>query len=191
MKRISTGSPQDLLKDLHKISPGPLQELLTRTYIYTYYIYIYILLLLLLLILLLLLLLLLFHITLFIIITIFTTIIITILIIIIVTFIITIILVLLLDHPLLPQLRHSQNFFTTGLVSHDNGYPSLTCKAYNGRVFLVFLTTCLGAFLNQIGDDQEVTLAFSTSKPICVRFDRIERYGRYLTIRKPGICMMH
>ena len=93
--------------------------------------------------------------------------------------------------PLLPQLRHSQNFFTTGLVSHDNGYPSLTCKAYNGRVFLVFLTTCPDALLNQIGDDQEVTLAFSTSKATCVSFDRIERYGRYLTIWKPGICMMH
>lgn len=81
----------------------------------------------------------------------------------------------------MPQLRHSQNFFTTGLVSHDNGYPYLTCKAYNGRVFLVFLTTCLDALLQQIGDNQEVTLAFSTSKAMCVSFDRIERYGRYLT----------
>ena len=121
------------------------------------------------------LLLLLFHITFII------TIFIIITIIIITIIIITIILVLLLDHPLLPQLRHSQNFFTTGLVSHDNGYPYLTCKAYNGQVFLVFLTTCLDTLVNQIGDDQEINLALSTSKAMCVSFDRIERYGRYLT----------
>lgn len=47
--------------------------------------------------------------------------------------------------------------------------------------FWYSLTTCLDALLNQLGDDQEVTLALSTSKAMCVSFDRIERYGRYLT----------
>ena len=42
------------------------------------------------------------------------------------------------------ELRHSQNFFSTGLISHDNGYPTLSCKAWNGRVLLFFFNKVLG-----------------------------------------------
>ena len=40
---------------------------------------------------------------------------------------------------------------------------------------------CLETLLTQIGGDQEISLALSTSKAMSVCFDRMERYGRYLT----------
>ena len=65
-------------------------------------------------------------------------------------------------------------------MNSDDGFPSLTCKAYNGRLFLVFLTTCLSA-LRERSDDLEVRLALTACRSFCVFFDRIERCGRYLS----------
>lgn len=62
----------------------------------------------------------------------------------------------------------------------DDGFPALTCKAYNGRLFLVYLTTCLSS-LSQSTNDVEVRLALAACRGLCVFFDRIERAGRYLT----------
>ena len=78
------------------------------------------------------------------------------------------------------SLRHSQNFFSTGLISHDNGYPTLSCKAWNGRVLLIFLTRCLDTLGAQV-HDTEICLSASTCKALCVFFDRMERAGRYLS----------
>ena len=68
----------------------------------------------------------------------------------------------------------------TGLVTHDNGYPSLSCKAYNGRVFLLFLLVCLESLCTSVRD-RELDLAISTCKALAVFFDRVERAGRYLS----------
>lgn len=77
------------------------------------------------------------------------------------------------------HLRHSQGFFTTGLVTSDNGYPSLSCKAYNGRVWLVFMVTCLHSAVLTT-NNPEMRLAYSTCKALSVYFDRLERCPRYL-----------
>ena len=66
-------------------------------------------------------------------------------------------------------------------MSRDSGYPALSAKAYNGRVFLVFLTVCVETLITRTGGDEELSLALSTCKAFSVIFDRMERAGRYLT----------
>ena len=79
-------------------------------------------------------------------------------------------------------LRHSQGFFGVGLLHHDDGFPSLTCKAFNGRLFLVFLTACLKTLSDNLGNpDLEIRLALAACNAMCVFFDRMERSKRYLT----------
>ena len=79
-------------------------------------------------------------------------------------------------------MRHSQGFFGGGLLNHDDGFPSLTCKAFNGRLFLVFLTTCLKTLCEQMDNpDLEIRLALAACNAMCVFFDRMERSKRYLT----------
>ena len=69
------------------------------------------------------------------------------------------------------------------MVLMDDGYPSLTAKAFNGRLFVVFLTTCLEALAAR-NPDLEIRLALTACKAMCMLFDRMERAPRYLNARQ-------
>ena len=78
------------------------------------------------------------------------------------------------------QIPHSQPHFTMGMISHDP-YPSLNLKAFNGRVFLIFLELCLTTALSDHPNNEELQLAARCATCLAVWFDRTERCGRYLT----------
>ncbi|CAE7207120.1 unnamed protein product, partial [Symbiodinium sp. CCMP2456] len=78
------------------------------------------------------------------------------------------------------RVQHSQNHLTAGMITRDP-YPSLNLKAWNGRVFVVFLEICLNAAVAMYDDDRELELAAAAATCIAVWFDRSERASRYLT----------
>ena len=78
-------------------------------------------------------------------------------------------------------IRHSQGFLTTGMLHIEAGYPFLTCKAWNGKILLLFLDLCMEVLHQQKPGDTEISLAFLCSRSLVCWFDRLSRYGRYLT----------
>ena len=82
------------------------------------------------------------------------------------------------------QLRHSQGYLTVGML-HAEGFPCLTIKAWNGRLFLIFLDICLSSqidTLKQAGQQPGVELLHASlvTRCLCSWFDKVERCGRYL-----------
>ena len=64
----------------------------------------------------------------------------------------------------------------------EDPYPSLNLKAWNGRIFLVFLELCISLLAqSSSGDDREVHLASLACSCLSTWFDKTERAGRYLT----------
>ena len=84
------------------------------------------------------------------------------------------------------QVPHSQGPLTGGLLQEDP-YPSLNLKAWNGRVFLIFLDLCIALLAKSVAlDDSEPHLASLACSSLCTWFDRTERVGRYLTSAQAG-----
>jgi len=79
-----------------------------------------------------------------------------------------------------PQ-RHSQNYITTGLLNIADGYPSLTCKAYNGRLLLVFLDQCIHSCAAANSGHPEISNACIAARCLRCWFDTLEKSPRYLT----------
>ncbi|CAE7221918.1 unnamed protein product [Symbiodinium sp. CCMP2592] len=81
----------------------------------------------------------------------------------------------------------SQCWLTTGML-HDNqtGWPSLKLKAYNARIFLMFVRAALQAAKSAreaqgLEEDAELSYAVMAAKALCSWFALVERAGRYLT----------
>ena len=71
---------------------------------------------------------------------------------------------------------------------HDNqtGWPSLKLKAYNARIFLMFVKAALQAAKSAreaqgLEEDAELSYAVMAAKALCSWFALVERTGRYLT----------
>lgn len=80
------------------------------------------------------------------------------------------------------QPRHSQQFFNSGLMSSQDGYPTLCCKAFNGRLLLVFLDTCLHTLAESemVQGNAEVCNSCVASRALRSWFDLLEKSPRYL-----------
>ncbi|CAK9092323.1 Uncharacterized protein SCF082_LOCUS43581 [Durusdinium trenchii] len=89
------------------------------------------------------------------------------------------------------RLGHSQGYITQGVLSVANGYPSLTCKAYNGRLMLIFLDRCCHTCLEDHPRDVELVNACVGIRALCGWFDMLERAGRYLDLnQRAGLYMV-
>ena len=77
-------------------------------------------------------------------------------------------------------MRHSQGFIAVGMLHITDGFPQLTCKAHNGHVLLCFLDICVQVLFQQSSED-ETHLASLAARSLVCWFDRLARYGRYLT----------
>lgn len=84
------------------------------------------------------------------------------------------------------RISHSQPHFTGGMISHDP-YPSFNLKAWNIRIFLIFLEICLVTAVGMFPNNVELQLAAGAATSLAVWFDRTERYGRYLTEEQASI----
>eukprot|EP00435_Cladocopium_sp_Y103_P008588 s3618_g2.t1 len=78
------------------------------------------------------------------------------------------------------QFQHSQGYITVGMLHITDGFPALTCKAWNGQVLLVFLDSCANILFQQ-HPEEETELASLAARAMVCWFDRLARYGRYLT----------
>ena len=81
---------------------------------------------------------------------------------------------------MLHVVRHSQGYITVGMLHMTDGFPALTCKAWNGQVLLTFLDSCASILFQQY-PEEETELASLASRAMVCWFDRLARYGRYLT----------
>lgn len=79
-----------------------------------------------------------------------------------------------------PQPRHSQGFISTGMLHVSDGFPNLTCKAWNGQILLFYFDSCMNVLQQRHRDDEEIHLAFLATRAMVCWFDRLARYGRYL-----------
>ena len=78
------------------------------------------------------------------------------------------------------QLRHSQGYFNSGLLNVADGYPALTCKAFNGRLMLVFLDRCCHTLAEQVPQDAEIINCCVAARALSAWFDLLERSPRFL-----------
>lgn len=80
------------------------------------------------------------------------------------------------------QFRHSQQFFNSGLMSTSDGFPTLCCKAFNGRLLLIFLDVCLHALVDSgnFQGNAEVYNACTASRALKSWYDLLERSPRFL-----------
>ena len=76
--------------------------------------------------------------------------------------------------------RHSQGWITSGLLNVVDGYPTLCCKAYNGRLLVIFLDRCIHALAARVDGDPEIYNACVAVRSLTSWFDLLERAGRYL-----------
>lgn len=81
------------------------------------------------------------------------------------------------------KLRHSQSYMTSGFMSTADGYPTLCCKAFNGRLMVMFLDACVHTLADSIDGpaNPEILNACLASRTLCMWFDRLERSPRFLT----------
>ena len=77
-------------------------------------------------------------------------------------------------------LRHSQGYINQGLLNTADGYPTLTCKAYNGRLMLIFLDRCIHTLADQVSDNPEITNCCIATRALSAWFDLLERSPRFL-----------
>ena len=79
-------------------------------------------------------------------------------------------------------LRHSQQFFNSGLMSTTDGFPTLCCKAFNGRLLLIFLDVCLHTLVDSgnVQGNAEVYNACTASRALKSWYDLLERSPRFL-----------
>ena len=61
-----------------------------------------------------------------------------------------------------------------------DGFPALTCKAWNGQVLLAFLDICVANLFHQHAEE-EIELASLAARAMVCWFDRLSRYPRYLS----------
>lgn len=73
------------------------------------------------------------------------------------------------------------------MISLLDGFPSLTAKAYNSRVLVMFLLQCLTSLSGMVAT-LEVRLATTSASAMCVLLDRMERLDRLAMQRMP-LCM--
>ena len=81
------------------------------------------------------------------------------------------------------NLRCSQCWLTSGMLHDDStGWPALRLKAYNGRIFLLYVRTALQACSKcpEQQGNQELALACLAAQALCLFFSLSERAGRYL-----------
>ena len=76
------------------------------------------------------------------------------------------------------RVQHSQGPFS-GLFTRDP-FPLLALKAFNGRIFVMFLERCL-EILKRGDETREVFAAHAACVAICCWFDHVERAPRYLS----------
>ena len=88
---------------------------------------------------------------------------------------------LLVPCPHAAQPRHSQGWITTGCLNAVDGYPTLCCKAYNGRLMVIFLDRCIHSLASQKHGDAEIYNACVATRALTAWFDSLERAKRYLT----------
>ena len=80
-------------------------------------------------------------------------------------------------------MRCSQCWLTSGMLHDDaTGWPALRLKAYNGRIFLLYVRTALQACSKrpEQGGNQEIALACIAAQALSLFFSLSERAGRYL-----------
>lgn len=65
-------------------------------------------------------------------------------------------------------------------MSTTDGYPTLCCKAYNGRLLLMFLDRCAHTLLDQSTPDAEIHNMCLACRLLCGWFDLVERSPRFL-----------
>jgi hypothetical protein len=72
---------------------------------------------------------------------------------------------------------------TSGFMSTADGYPTLCCKAFNGRLMVMFLDACVHTLADSIDGpaNPEILNACLASRTLCMWFDRLERSPRFLT----------
>ena len=76
------------------------------------------------------------------------------------------------------RVQHSQGPFS-GLFIRDP-FPLLALKAFNGRIFVMFLERCVD-ILKQRDEAKEIPAAHAACVAVCCWFDRVERAPRYLS----------
>ena len=98
--------------------------------------------------------------------------------------------------------RCSQCWLSSGMLHDDStGWPALRLKAYNGRVFLLYVRTALHACKKQSAglqatEMQEITLAALAADSLCLFFSLTEQADRYLSeeesqsIHKAGMVFL-
>lgn len=68
----------------------------------------------------------------------------------------------------------------SGILNTADGYPTLCCKAFNGRLLLIFLDRCCHALAERVRDDPELSNCCVAVRSLTMWFDIMERSGRYL-----------
>lgn len=76
-------------------------------------------------------------------------------------------------------LRHSQGFMHPGLLNTADGYPTLCVKAFNGRLLLIFVDSCLHS-LEDLTRTAEIVNACVAARALRSWFDLVERSPRFL-----------
>lgn len=66
-------------------------------------------------------------------------------------------------------------------MSTADGYPTLCCKAFNGRLLLVFLDICVHTLTNNSRPDAELYNLCIASRSLRAWFDLVERAPRFLS----------
>jgi len=69
---------------------------------------------------------------------------------------------------------------TSGMMNTLDGYPTLCCKAFNGRLLLIFLDRCIHALAATAAPCPEVYNACVAARCMTAWFDRLERSPRFL-----------
>lgn len=82
------------------------------------------------------------------------------------------------------KLRHSQGWIVAGLLNTVDGYPTLCCKAYNGRLMLIFLDRCVHVLAGERGGDAEIYNACVAARALSSCFDLLERSPRFLNTQQ-------
>ena len=79
-------------------------------------------------------------------------------------------------------LRHSQGYINSGLLNSADGYPTLCCKAYNGRLLLIFLDRCVHDLADRpsSSSNPELAVAAVAARSLAAWFDLLERSPRFL-----------
>ena len=72
----------------------------------------------------------------------------------------------------------------SGLLSATDGYPTLCCKAWNGRVMLIFIDRCVHTLRGQVEENPELTNCCVAARSLTAWYDLLERSKRFLNMEQ-------